>query len=59
MSVLKSLLHVHVNWEDAVAHITIHSRLEYHLSSEAKRDAFLRTMQHPSERIDMSLSTAK
>ena len=47
-----------VNWKDAVADMTTHSRLEYHLTSEAKMDAFLRTMEHPSERIDMSLSTA-
>ena len=47
-----------VNWKDAVADMNTHSRLEYHLTSEAKMDAFLRTMEHPSERIDMSLSTA-
>ena len=47
-----------VNWKDAVADMTTHSRLEYHLTSEAKMDAFLRTIEHPSERVDMLLSTA-
>ena len=47
-----------MNWKDAVVDMTIHGRLEYDLTSEARMDAFLRTMAHPSERVDMSLSTA-
>ena len=50
-----------VNWKNAVADLTTHSHhLAYHLSSQARMDAFVavRTMTHLQERIDMSLSTA-
>ena len=47
-----------VNWKDAVIDLTTHSHLEYHLTSEAKMDAFLHTMIYLSKRVDMSLSTA-
>ena len=47
-----------VNWKDALADLTIHSRLVYHLTSEVRMDAFVCTMAHPNKRVDMSLSTA-
>ena len=47
-----------VNWKDALADLTIHSRLVYHLTSEVWMDAFVRTMAHANKRVDMSLSSA-
>ena len=45
-----------VNWKDAVCDLSAHSSHEYHLSSEAWMDAFIRTMENPSSQIDASIS---
>ena len=45
-----------VNWKDAVCDLSAHRSREYHLSSEAQMDAFLRTMEDPSSRIDAMIS---
>lgn len=45
-----------VNWKDAVHDLTTHQSLEYHLSSEARMEAFLHTVHQLSKRIDASIS---
>ena len=45
-----------VNWKDAVRDLTAHGVREYHLSSETRMEAFLKTMENPSSRIDASIS---
>ena len=45
-----------VNWKDAVRDLTAHCAREYHLSSETRMEAFLRTMENSSNQIDTSIS---
>ena len=43
-------------WKDAVRDLTAHRALEYHWSFETKMEAFLRTVENHSSRIDASIS---
>ena len=45
-----------MNWKDTVRDLSAHCSHEYHLSSEARMDAFIGTMENPSSRIDASIS---
>ncbi|XP_065177014.1 52 kDa repressor of the inhibitor of the protein kinase-like [Sycon ciliatum] len=45
-----------VNFKDATQELAAHRSLDYHLSSEAKMDSFLKTMRTPGSRIDATIS---
>ena len=47
-----------VNWEDALADVNAQSRLDYHLDSEARMEAFICAMRCLEQRIDLSMTTA-
>ena len=47
-----------VNWKDALADLSAHSSLDYHLNSEAKFEAFIRSMAEPKTRVDLFLTAA-
>ena len=44
------------DWKDAKEDFLAHSKLPYHLDSEAKMHAFIQTTQDPNTRIDLSMS---
>ena len=45
-------------WKNALADLSAHSILDYHLNSEAKFEAFLSSMAEPKTRVDFSLTAA-
>ena len=52
----KLITDAYQNWKDAVEDMKQHATCDYHMNSAAKMNAFMKTYEDPSSRIDVSVT---
>lgn len=52
----KLITEAYQNWKDAVEDLKKHATCDYHMNAAAKMNAFVKTYEDPSNRIDLSIT---
>ena len=52
----KLITHAYQNWKDALEDLKQHATCDYHMNSAVKMNAFMKTYEDPSSRIDVSVT---